>query len=369
MAQAAGEKKQQTRFYELDLLRFFAAFSVLLYHYSFRGHAGDSPSALDYSILAPVTKYGYLGVDLFFLISGFVILMTASSGSVRGFVISRIVRLYPAFWMCCTATWIVMLLVGKWAHLPTGLEYAANMTMLNGFIDLPYVDTVYWSLLVEMKFYFLIFLVLLVRQIDRAKVLLGGWLAINLLTTIWKVPVVTQFFIPDFAPYFIAGAMFFLVSREGLDFYKLVVIGISYGVIAGRAVQGLGELSDRYHTHYSKLVVVGAIAAFFGVFLLISTGRTRKIGSSKWTVLGALTYPLYLIHQNVGFAIFNSLNGRVNKHVLMWGTTVIVLVGAYLVTRIERVVSKPFKDALTRLIMPTPKLEEKVHDARAGHGS
>ena len=68
------------RFYELDLLRFVAAFSVVLYHYSFRGYAADGLSALPYLALAPVTKYGFMGVDLFFLISGFVIMMTASGG-------------------------------------------------------------------------------------------------------------------------------------------------------------------------------------------------------------------------------------------------------------------------------------------------
>ena len=94
--------KRSGRLYELDLLRFIAAFAVLLFHYSFRGYAKDHYTVMPYLSIAPVTKYGYLGVSLFFLISGFVILMTASSGSTRHFVISRLVRLYPAFWVSCT---------------------------------------------------------------------------------------------------------------------------------------------------------------------------------------------------------------------------------------------------------------------------
>ena len=73
--------RRRNRVNELDLLRFFAAFSVVLYHYTFRGYAADDMSIVPYPLFAPISKYGYLGVDLFFMISGFVILMTASSGS------------------------------------------------------------------------------------------------------------------------------------------------------------------------------------------------------------------------------------------------------------------------------------------------
>ena len=49
--------------------------------------------------IANVTKYGYLGVNLFLLISGFVILVSSDGKSPRQFVISRIVRLYPTYWV------------------------------------------------------------------------------------------------------------------------------------------------------------------------------------------------------------------------------------------------------------------------------
>ncbi len=113
----------RSRVSELDLLRFFAAFSVLLYHYTFRGYAAGDMSIMPYPLLAPISKYGYLGVDLFFLISGFVILMSASSGSLKRFAISRIVRLYPAFWVCCTVTFIAIILLDVCCR---GWEYAAD---------------------------------------------------------------------------------------------------------------------------------------------------------------------------------------------------------------------------------------------------
>ncbi len=52
----------------IDLLRFAAAVLVVFYHYAFRGYAADGMSVMPYPLLAPIAKYGYLGVDLFFLI-------------------------------------------------------------------------------------------------------------------------------------------------------------------------------------------------------------------------------------------------------------------------------------------------------------
>ncbi len=339
------------RFYEIDLLRFLAAFSVVLFHYTFRGAAAGGLTELSYPWLAPVTKYGYLGVDLFFLISGFVILMTASSGSNRQFLISRIVRLYPAFWVCCTASWIVSHISANGRHVATPVEYAANMTMLNGLTSIPFIDNVYWSLLVEMKFYFLVFIVLLFNQIHRAKWLLGGWLVAYAIVTFWPIKFVTFFLIPEFAPYFIAGAMFFLISREGLDFYKGVILAASYALIVHGSTSGLVAQGERYHTHYDPIVVASAEAIMFVVFFLVSTHRTEKLATKKFMVLGALTYPLYLIHQNIGFALFNRFYPGMNVHVVLWSVVALMLTAAYAVTRIERVTARPLKQILTRLLM------------------
>jgi peptidoglycan/LPS O-acetylase OafA/YrhL len=340
------------RFYELDLLRFIAAFSVLLFHYSFRGYAADNLSALPYLSLAPLSKYGFLGVNLFFLISGFVILMTASSGSKRHFVVSRIVRLYPAYWVCCTATFLVMRCAASARFVPSLRQYLLNMTMLNGFIGVPFIDSVYWSLQVEMKFYALVFLMLLFRQIHRAKALLGIWLALYLVAGLVHVKLLTALLIPEHAPYFIAGAIFFLISREGLSLYKGGVLAACYAVMLKQALPPLHDLGAHYHTTYSAVAVGAALAAFFAIFFLITSGRTEALATRRWQILGALTYPLYLIHQNIGFAIFNAAYPRYNAHLVLWGVVALMLGAAYAVNRVERLCAKPMKAFLLRRLAP-----------------
>ena len=191
-----GPRKSSLRFYELDLLRFGAAASVVLFHYGFRGYAADHMTDMPYLSLASTVKYGYLGVDLFFLISGFVILMTACAGSARHFVASRVARLYPAFWACCTLTFLVTLIAGGGRFSASLNQYAANMTMFSGFFGVPSIDGAYWSLFVEMRFYLLVFVVLLLGQMARIRALLGLWLVLVLILSKWPVAHVGFFLLP-----------------------------------------------------------------------------------------------------------------------------------------------------------------------------
>lgn len=91
------------RLYQIDLFRFIAALMVVLFHYTFRGFIVNS-SIVAFPFLGFIFKYGYLGVDLFFMISGFVIYMSIENSSLLNFLKSRIVRLYPAFWICVSIT-------------------------------------------------------------------------------------------------------------------------------------------------------------------------------------------------------------------------------------------------------------------------
>ncbi len=341
------------RVYEIDLFRFLAAISVMLFHYTvnFTDYGPNSLADFPYFLAKPVTKYGYLGVDLFFIVSGFVIFMSASSGSAKHFVISRIVRLYPAFWVCCTITFVAMLLMGGTRFVATFNQYLVNMTMLSGFLRVDLIDPAYWSLFEEMKLYFLVFLVLLFGQFHRAKELLGIWLLLVLIVSQWPVPYASFLLAVDYAPYFIGGATFFLIYRDGLCLYKGFLVATSYLAAAAHVIKMIGIREVWYRTSYSDVITASIVAVFFGVFFLLATGRTKSISTNKWMLLGALTYPLYLIHQVVGYILFKKLYGYVNNHVLMWGVVALMLGVAYLIhQKIERVYAKPMKAALGKAL-------------------
>lgn len=352
-------RMKTSRINEIDLLRLFAALAIVLYHYSFRGYAADDMSVMPYPLLAPFAKYGYLAVNLFFLVSGFVILMTATGRSLRGFFVSRVVRLYPAFWACCTITFVMIVAIGE-PHFSASIgQYLVNMTMLSGFVGVPPIDGVYWTQFLEMRFYALVAVVILIRKVHQAQPLLILWLiasvaievALGIMpdtTGIAKsVDVLRILLIVDHSAFFIAGAAFFLVWSKGLSLTRVVIIVASWGLALYQAIDALPGVREYYNTNMNSYVVGAIVTALFLVMFLVSVRRTGFIARRQWVIAGALTYPLYLLHENIGFMIFNHAYPTVNPHVLLWGAVILMLGAAYAVhVLVEKRLSSPLKTAL-----------------------
>lgn len=339
-----------TRVNEIDLLRFIAALTVVFFHYAFRGYAADDMTVMPYPLLAAASKYGYLGVELFFMISGFVILMTAANGSLRSFVISRLVRLYPAFWACCTITFLVIIAIGAPRFSASLGQYLVNLTMLNGFVGVPSIDGAYWSLFVEIRFYALVAVVLVLGRIHQAQLFIALWLAATIALEIMPVSKLRYLLIADYATYFIAGATFYLIWSKGPSLARFAIVTISWWLAVYQSIKGLGWIESHFNTTMDAYIVAAIVTSFFAVMLLVALKRSGWIGRSRWMLAGVLTYPLYLLHQNIGYVIFNTGYPAINPHLLFWGTIVAALIAAYAVHRlVEKRFASPMKAALNNL--------------------
>jgi len=348
------------RYYEIDLLRFIAALSVVLFHFTCRGHA-DHLSPVDYPALSEVFKYGYLGVELFFIISGYVILLSAQGKTLSQFIISRITRLYPAYWVACTFTFLVQRL-GKPAvpslSWPTELEaplwvYAVNMTMFQNFLRVPDLDGSYWTLKVELVFYLVIALLIVCKGFRYLVPLLAAWLAYCLfvgpIAYAYGRPLSFLLF-PRFAPFFIAGMIFYLLQTSQAARWKLYSLLLITYVAALRSTQVVvAERIIMYHQPFSLTVAWVVVTSFFGVFILV-INRQLRVGQAKWLAwAGALTYPIYLLHQNTGYVAFQRLGSFVPKYVLLPSLLLATFGLAYLLhVYIERRYSKPLGELLRK---------------------
>ncbi len=322
---------KNTRVNEIDLLRILAVMAVVLFHYGFRGFAADDMSVMPYPLLSPFAKYGYLGVDLFFMISGFVILMTASSASLKSFIISRIVRLYPAFWACCTITFIMILTIGGARYSATINQYLINMTMLSGFVNVPPIDGAYWSLFVEIKFYALVAAVLIIGRIHQAQLFITLWLIASVALEVFHISKFRELLIVDYSAYFIAGAAYFMVWSQRISLTRVLIIIFSWGLAIYEAINRLPSIEEHYRTDINSHVVAVIITVFFLVMCLVSLRQTGFFGGKRWLFAGVITYPLYLLHQNIGFMIFNIAYPKINPHLLFWVTVFLVIIAAYAV--------------------------------------
>ncbi len=339
------------RLFEIDLLRFIAALSVVFYHWAFRGHAADGLTRLSYPEISAVAQYGYLGVELFFVISGFVILMSARSGSLRDFAVSRFVRLYPAFWVSCTITFagLTLLNSGHPDLRPGFWQYLMNLTMMSGFFDVASVDGAYWSLFVEMRFYLMVAIVLALGWMPHAERLLWAWFAAVLLLIALRSGRLAVLFNVPHAALFIAGALLYLVHEGGWTASRALLLLCSWVLAMVQQLQGLAVHAEHYRTEYSSWVVGGVISSIFVVMGCVATGNLRFLRRRSWLPLGAMTYPLYLLHQYLGYAGFDRLLPFADRRLIFWMSLAAVLVLAFAVQHwIETPLARSLKRALRR---------------------
>lgn len=336
---------KKIRFYEIDLLRFLAALAVVLFHYTFRGYAEGDYSPVRFAGIEDFSRYGYLGVHLFFMISGFVILLSAMNRSAIQFAISRIVRLYPAYWAGVTLSALAIFFFGLPLFTVTPAQYVLNLSMISGYLGVEAVDGVYWTLLVELKFYALVFFLLLIKKIEKIEFFLGAWLAIVVLDILFPLPYLLNFLLfPEWAPLFISGSVFYLISSKGLNLARGLMLLASLILALHHVIIESGELTQFYNSSFNIMIPALWIVLFYLFFTLISFHKTSWIRSPWLVKVGILTYPLYLIHQNIGFIAFNMFGGSVNKYLILLVLIGLMLFASWLIhALVEQKLGPPLK--------------------------
>ena len=348
-----GAPPGRDRLYEIDLLRITAALGVVIYHYTFSGYARHLTS-IAYPSLSVVTRYGYLGVDMFFTISGFVVLLSAWGRRPREFVISRIVRLYPAYWVAVTLTTIVAITLSRGMFHVTPLQYVANMTMLNSAVHVANIDVVYWTLYAEIRFYLLIF-VLAWAGITRARVttVLWAWLAATAIIEAHVPPAGARTTLDilvqsQWSHYFIAGMALCLIYRTGFSWPLGAILALTYANAVYQAINFGHLVANRYHQELYSAAIAAVITVIFVVMTLIAFRVTRRLGRPWFAVAGALTYPLYLVHAYNGFVFINLIGRYLNRWVLLAVMVTGMCGVAYAIHRfIEAKLAGKLKRALT----------------------
>jgi peptidoglycan/LPS O-acetylase OafA/YrhL len=296
-----------------------------------------------------------MGVPLFFTISGFVILMSVQDRSGLEFVNSRIARLYPSFSICVLIVCLALTFLGD--GLPPLKVIAANLTMLPGmlFHQQP-LDKVYWTLAVEMKFYALMFLIIVTRQIRRMEVFLALWLGVAAIATVVSIPrwldVVAM---PMYASLFCSGCYLYLIRAGGPTTPRLLGFGASALLSAVWLLryQSVYTMATDLQT---ELIAVSLLLVIDLVFLMVALRKWRLPSSRAWLWLGCLTYPLYLTHAKSGDLLWRALPGN------EWARVGIVLavvlaVSAVLAVFVERRLCGRFNRFLNAM---TERLLEKL---------
>jgi peptidoglycan/LPS O-acetylase OafA/YrhL len=295
-AQGEGKHAGASRLLAVDALRGIAALAVVLFHFTTRfqdlyGGAGSPTVAF---------PNGHYGVNLFFVISGFVIFMTLErTKRPMDFVVSRFSRLFPSYWLAVALTFIVVSSFGLPGKEVTLGQALANGLMVHGLLGVPHVDGVYWTLEIEMLFYAWMLLLFVSGQLSRVHQALWALLSLRLVYVVmakafgidlsWTL---SHLLILKYLPWFALGICVYQLSREDCPKRSLpFTVALALVVLAA---------ADGWR--------IALMAAFFASLVwLAATGRANWLANRVLVFFGAISYPLYLLHENIGWVAMRAM--------------------------------------------------------------
>lgn len=315
----------RTHYAELDALRGIAIIGVVLTHVGVFWFAGARQPLLVPFLRVDLVDYfnlGYLGVTLFFLLSGYLLSWTEGKRVRRGsydllsYAKRRALRLVPAYYAA------IVLVVVVWPTSPTYQDIALLFTFLQGFKpSLPLgLDPAVWSLTPEVVFYVMLpFLVLKFRSFPWRLVILGILAAVSIAT---RLLMANGFFdsVPVFGSALAGNRMYFYPTTLLYLFLvgvllRMMVERIETGGGSGPRLRAVALISTvvpvvvlagiplivgrRLLVSPLELVAEAMVILFFAAALLGSPLLKPVLGLRPLMFVGKISYSLFLLHMTV----------------------------------------------------------------------
>ncbi len=272
----------QQRLGTIDALRGVAALSVAWYHFT---HALPQPW------IKASGNYGWAGVEMFFVISGFIIPYSLHRSGYHSrdfplFLVKRIARLDPPYiadiLLIIALSYVVTLFPGfrgDWPHY-TASQLLCHLAYFNSFVGKPWVNVVFWSLGIEFQYYLMIG-ALFPLLVNRRPLVRLGFLALLIVASlvIRRYTLVFVWF-----PLFVSGILVFQ-RKIGLISPRMMLAGLAITGVVAWFVNG----------HLVSVVVVATALVIEYV----------EITASRFTKVGLISYSVYLLHVPVGGRIMN----------------------------------------------------------------
>jgi peptidoglycan/LPS O-acetylase OafA/YrhL len=284
--------------------------------------------------LLSFTWFGFLGVQIFFVISGFVISYSSARASPSNFLIGRVVRLYPSAWICATISTIALGLVSVESPSVLLRGYVNSLTL---YPLAPWADAVYWTLGIEMVFYAAVLCLLTMKvKVEWFGYLMGGCSAIYwivgyvvapgfLSTNLWTRWL--ELSLTTYGIYFALGILFYSLREKGISVARVMFGALLLVATVIEIHFKAGHTNWVFHSTESQFVPIAifliAVGAIFVSLYWNASGRAFRI-------LGLTTYPLYLVHDNFGFVLMRlSIDAGMNRFAAL-GASIAICVAASL---------------------------------------
>lgn len=293
-----------------DGLRGIAAFWVVLFHMAEGHHIDKIKSVLPNFLYTPIFAWGDLGVAVFFVLSGFVMALTAYKVKFNWknsalFITRRLIRIVPPYYFAIAVALFLIFIKATALHLeyipPSVIDFISHLFFLQGLLDTPLFNTVFWTLYIEIQFYIIFAGLLWISDslqvnfnLPRARILVI-LLACGI-ALLWPLNIVsTTFWGGSFVQHwysFLAGV---IVCWGWLDKSALLKQAVFYCLLI--FVAGI----------FYKSGFMLAVALTAGGLLFASSRNMLSFWLSwPWLqFLALISYSLYLLHNPITGASFN----------------------------------------------------------------
>ena len=307
---------------ELDALRFLAALLVCVYHLGYAVWA-DPRSGL-HEFAGPSYRFpelqflsfGWVGVQVFFVISGMVIAASAEAARPAGFLLSRARRLFPAVWICATVSMGLALYFQ--IRTPDVLwgRYLNSITLLPSY---PYIEGVYWTLQVEIYFYAAVAAFCyafgngnLVRLAHALAVASAAYLICEAAGVVSLPKRIENTLLLQHGALFALGMYLHAWSRGRLGIHHAAVVAIAMaGSILSIRAHAQDVLSQSHlepSTLYAALPYLAWVASLVACIMAVARPiRPPRSVASALRTLGLASYPLYLVHYTLGVVLTKAI--------------------------------------------------------------
>lgn len=299
-------RQTQTRLLNLDILRLVSAVAVLVYHFGFRMAVTGEGGGTGFPELSPLAIWFDTGLMVFFAISGYVITLSAEGRAAFDFAVGRLARLWPTFVLCASVTAIVLHLTpvpGDAA--PTLKQWLAHLVINARVLGQPFIDGAYWTIAYEVMFYGWVFVLLALGLFRKWwQPIAVCWLILSAANELLvDSEVLRKLFITEYSGYFVFGmTLYKLRQQQSLTAFLLLIASLAWATATPLIMEP--EFVEMYgiHRNLVAIALTGPIA--LASVSLCAMLPALPISSSVAIALGGLTYPLYLLHQNIGYAVF-----------------------------------------------------------------
>lgn len=310
----------------IDILRFFAACWVAIYHV-------NHPNFFPNNLYGNFIRLGYLGVPIFFVISGYCIAISIKDATTANqFLVRRFFRIFPTYWFSLAMV-IAVIGINVFVHgsnssaiLPKNLTgILATVSLLTDpFSSVEPINWVYWTLTIEILFYAVMYVYLIVPSSVRFYLLL--------LVSLLPIVISNE-----------KGGLCFISYWPGflLGFYLNQVQKKAYRFLDKEILLLLATLIGIYYNPNKDYFNIALYAT--GIILLLNYYAPIK---KNFSFLGNLSYSIYLIHVPIGVYLLGYF--RVMQHFkdnfflnIVFDFTLLLLV-AFLAKLIYKIIEAPF---------------------------